>query len=89
MIAAATLSGVILCFMPMDPVKELVWSAELNGVTAVPIMAVMMFLASRTKTMRAHVIGRRLRWLRAIATAPIDVAVLAMLVTLRSQEEVR
>ena len=57
-IAAATVGGVILCFTPPDPVKELFWSAVLNGVIAVPIMAVMMLLASRRATMGAHVIGR-------------------------------
>ncbi len=43
-IGAATVGGVILCFTPLDPVKELFWSAVLNGVIAVPIMAVMMLL---------------------------------------------
>ena len=81
-IAAATVGGVILCFTPMDPVRELFWSAVLNGVIAVPIMAVMMLLASRTKTMGPHVIGRRLRWLGWIATAAMAATVLAMLWTL-------
>lgn len=81
-IAAATVGGVILCFTPADPVRELFWSAVLNGVIAVPIMAVMMLLASRADTMGVHVIGRRLRWLGWIATAMMAVTVLAMLVTL-------
>jgi NRAMP (natural resistance-associated macrophage protein)-like metal ion transporter len=50
-VAAATLGGVALCFTPMDPVKELFWSAVFNGVTAVPIMAAMMLLASRPAVM--------------------------------------
>lgn len=41
-IVIATLGGVILDFTPMDPMKELFWSAVVNGVIAVPIMAVMM-----------------------------------------------
>ena len=81
-IAAATLGGVILCFTPTDPVKELFWSAVLNGVIAVPIMAVMMLLASRRSTMGENVIGPRLRWLGWIATATMAVTVGAMLVTL-------
>ena len=60
-IAAATVGGVILCFSPTDPVKELFWAAVLNGVIAVPIMIVMMLLASRTDTMGVYVIGTRLR----------------------------
>src|SRR5512139_3444012 len=68
-VAAATLGGVVLCFTPTDPVKELFWSAVINGVIAVPIMAVMMLLASRRDTMGEHVIGRRLRALGWLATA--------------------
>jgi len=80
-IAAATVGGVILCFTPMDPVKELFWSAVLNGVIAVPIMAVMMLLASRAQTMGANVIGPRLRWLGWIATAVMALTVIAMFTT--------
>jgi NRAMP (natural resistance-associated macrophage protein)-like metal ion transporter len=81
-IAAATVGGVLLCFTPMDPVKQLFWSAVLNGVIAVPIMAVMMVLASRSSTMGAHVIGPRLRWMGWLATAAMAVTVCAMLVTI-------
>ncbi len=77
-IAAATVGGVILCFTPMDPVKELFWAAVLNGVIAVPIMAVMMLLASRRDVMGEHVLGPRLLWLGWIATAVMATTVLAM-----------
>jgi Mn2+/Fe2+ NRAMP family transporter len=80
-IAAATVGGVIFCFTPTDPVKELFWSAVLNGVIAVPIMAVMMLLASRKDTMGDHVIGPRLRSLGWIATAAMAATVTAMLAT--------
>ncbi len=77
-IAAATLGGVALCFSPMDPVKELFWSAVFNGIAAVPIMAAMMVLASRTQIMGTHVIGHRLRRTGWLATGVMAVAVLAM-----------
>ncbi len=80
-IAAATVGGVILCFTPTDPVKELFWSAVINGVIAVPIMIVMMLLATRAQTMGVHVIGPRLRWLGWLATAVMAVTVVAMLIT--------
>jgi Mn2+/Fe2+ NRAMP family transporter len=76
--AAATLGGVALCFSPMDPVRELFWSAVINGVIAVPIMAVMMLLASRPSVMGAHVIGRRLRRMGWVATAAMGLTVLAL-----------
>ena len=81
-IAAATVGGLILCFTPTDPVKELFWAAVLNGVIAVPIMAVMMLLASRSSTMGENVIGPRLRWMGWIATAAMAATVMAMLLTL-------
>ena len=77
-IAVATLGGVALCFTEADPVRELFWSAVLNGVTAVPIMAVMMLLVTRESVMGAHVIGRPLRWLGWAATAVMGAVVLAL-----------
>jgi NRAMP (natural resistance-associated macrophage protein)-like metal ion transporter len=81
-IGAATVGGVILCFTPADPLKELFWSAVLNGVIAVPIMVVMMLLASRRSTMGVNVIGSRLRWMGWLATAAMAATLVAMLVTL-------
>jgi NRAMP (natural resistance-associated macrophage protein)-like metal ion transporter len=81
-IAAATIGGVVLCFTPTDPVRELFWAAVINGVIAVPIMVVMMLLASRVATMGPHVISPRLRVLGWIATLAMALTVLAMLVTL-------
>jgi len=80
-IAAATVGGVILCFSPTDPVKELFWAAVINGVIAVPIMIVMMLLASRRDTMGVNVIGYRLRWLGWIATLVMAATVIAMFTT--------
>jgi Mn2+/Fe2+ NRAMP family transporter len=80
-IATATVGGVMLCFTRTDPVKELFWSAVINGVIAVPIMFVMMLLASRADTMGANVIGPRLRWLGWIATATMAATVAAMLLS--------
>jgi Mn2+/Fe2+ NRAMP family transporter len=81
-VALATLGGLALCFTPMDPVKELFWSAVLNGVIAVPIMAVMMLLATQERTMGSHVIGRHLRWTGWAATAVMALVVAAMFATL-------
>ncbi len=79
-IVAATVVGVVLCFTPTDPVKELFWSAVINGVVAVPIMAVLMSMATNPKVMGPHTIGRRVRWLGWAATALMAVTVLGMFV---------
>ena len=80
-IAVATLGGVALCFTPTDPVRELFWSAVLNGIIAVPIMAIMMLLASHRDTMGEHQIGRRLCSLGWLATLAMAATVVAMLLT--------
>jgi NRAMP (natural resistance-associated macrophage protein)-like metal ion transporter len=84
LMAVATLGGVLLCFTPADPVKELFWAAVINGVISAPIMAVTMLLATRSETMGEHAIGPRLRWLGWLATATMAATVIAMLATLKT-----
>ena len=80
-IGVATLGGVLLNFTHLDPVRALVWSAEINGIIAVPIMAVMMILASRPDVMGDFVIRPRLRRLGWAATVVMAVTVAAMIGT--------
>jgi NRAMP (natural resistance-associated macrophage protein)-like metal ion transporter len=80
-IAIATVGGVALNFTHLDPMRALVWSAEINGVIAVPIMAIMMLLASRADIMGRFVIRPRLRRLGWAATAVMAVTVVGMIVT--------
>lgn len=80
-IAVSTLAGLALGFTPMDPFKALYWSAVINGVIAVPTMAIMMSMAVRPAIMGKLVITRRLRLLGWLCTAVMALAVAAMLVT--------
>jgi NRAMP (natural resistance-associated macrophage protein)-like metal ion transporter len=80
-IAVATVGGLALNFTHLDPVRALLWSAEINGIIAVPIMVVMMILASRVDVMGHFVIRPRLRRLGWIATGVMAVTVAAMLGT--------
>jgi len=50
-VALSTIIGLGLCFLHVDPIKALFWSAVLNGVAAGPIMVLMMFMASNKKVM--------------------------------------
>lgn len=77
-IAMATLVGTALDFTPVDPMKALYWSAVINGVVAVPIMAAMMALVTRTAVMGRFTSGRRTRWLGWGGTALMGVAALMM-----------
>ena len=79
-IALATLGGVLLGFMPIDPIRALFWSAVINGVIAVPIMAVMMLLAGDSQVMGMLTVTRRLKVLGWLATATMAAAVTAMFV---------
>jgi NRAMP (natural resistance-associated macrophage protein)-like metal ion transporter len=81
-IAVATAGGVILNFTRVDPMRALLWSAEINGVIAVPIMGVMMVLASRLDIMGRFVVQPGLRGLGWIATAVMAVTVGAMISTM-------
>ena len=77
-IVTATVIGAALCFSPLDPIKALYWSAVINGVISVPIMALMMLMASRPAIMGSLTISRRLRALGWLSTIVMATAVLAM-----------
>jgi Mn2+/Fe2+ NRAMP family transporter len=78
MIAASTLIGVAIGMSDLEPIKALYWAAVVNGVVSVPIMAVMMLMASRTDVMGRFVVGRRLRYLGWTATTCMAIAVVSM-----------
>ncbi len=79
-VALATVGGVILNFTKIDPIKALFWSAVINGVIAVPIMAVMMLLGADEKVMGTFTIRRRLKILGWLATIVMGTAVVAMFI---------
>jgi NRAMP (natural resistance-associated macrophage protein)-like metal ion transporter len=81
-IAFSTLGGIVISFLPLDPIKALYWSAVINGVISVPIMVVMMLMASRTDVMGRFAIPRWLKWLGWLATLAMAIAVIAMFATL-------
>ena len=74
-VATATLIGVILGFTSIDPIKALYWSAVLNGIISVPIMVLMMLMASRTQIMGQFVISKRLNVLGWLAVLFMGLAV--------------
>jgi NRAMP (natural resistance-associated macrophage protein)-like metal ion transporter len=68
-IALATLIGLAMNFTHVDPIKALFWAAVLNGVTAAPLMAVIMFMASDRKVMGKFVVPFHLKIIGWLATA--------------------
>jgi NRAMP (natural resistance-associated macrophage protein)-like metal ion transporter len=81
-IALATLLGASIDFTDIDPIRALIWSAMLNGVIAVPIMALMMRMAVRQDIMGPFVITKRLQRLGWVATALMALAVIAMFISM-------
>ena len=77
-IVISTVIGIGLGFTPIDPIKALYWSAVINGVISVPIMAVMMLMAVRSDIMGQFVISKRLKLMGWLATAVMAMAVTAM-----------
>ncbi len=71
-VSAATFAGAALTLTKIHPFTMLFWTAVINGVVAVPIMAVMMLVVSRTSTLLLPAWLKVLGW---FATALMAVAV--------------
>jgi len=80
-IAVATLVGAVLNFTPLDPIKALFWSAVINGVAAVPIMVMIMLMASRKTVMGQFALRPLLKALGWVATAAMAAAAIGMVAT--------
>ncbi|MFN5631235.1 MAG: NRAMP family divalent metal transporter [Sphingomonadales bacterium] len=50
-IAVATIAGLTLNYVGVDPIKALYWAAVVNGVLAAPLMVVMMLIATNRAVM--------------------------------------
>ncbi len=68
-IVVATLAGISLNFLHIDPIRALFWAAVLNGVLAAPLMAVILHMASSRKVMDKFTISWPLRIVGWTATA--------------------
>lgn len=82
-IAAATIVGSGLNFTSLDPVKALFWTAVINGVVAVPIMTMMMLMASRRDVMDDFALKGILKFIGWLTTAVMALAAIGMFVTMR------
>ena len=81
-IAAATLVGALLNFTPLDPIKALFWTAVINGVVAVPIMVMLLLIASRRDVMSDFTLPPVLKTVGWVATAVMAAAAAGMFATL-------
>ena len=80
-IAASTLAGVVLNFAGVNPVKALFWTAVLNGVIAVPMLFVIIRMASRSEVMGEFVLSPRLKATSWLTAAVMTLCVVGMIAT--------
>jgi Mn2+/Fe2+ NRAMP family transporter len=79
-IAVSVLAGLIIQYSPISPMKALFWSAVINGIVAVPLMVVIILIASSASVMGRFVSSRVIVVLGWIATAIMGIAAALMLV---------
>ncbi|HEX6218888.1 MAG TPA: divalent metal cation transporter, partial [Sphingomicrobium sp.] len=77
-IVAATLVGAAINISPINPIDALYWAAVINGVVSVPVMVMMMLMASRSDIMGRFTISGPLKWLGWLATLLMAAAVVVM-----------
>lgn len=80
-IIAATGIGTAMGYLEVDPIKALVWSAIVNGVISVPIMAALMWIGQSERLMGDFTISPRHRVFGWTATGVMAGAVVLMFAT--------
>ncbi|MDD2705146.1 MAG: divalent metal cation transporter [Acidocella sp.] len=80
-IAVSVLLAVAIQYSPINPMKALFWSAVINGVVAVPLMAMLIILVSSKSVMGAHKSSRVLIVLGWITTLLMGGAAVGMFIS--------
>jgi Mn2+/Fe2+ NRAMP family transporter len=78
----ATVAGVALNLLRIDPIRALFITAIINGMVAPPLMVLIVLLGSDGKVMAKQVSGSLSKSLTWIATAVMGVAAIALIITL-------
>jgi NRAMP (natural resistance-associated macrophage protein)-like metal ion transporter len=78
----ATFVGVGMNFSPINPIKALYWTAVINGVVAVPVMATMMHMTGNPKIMGKFPVHDGLRFAGWVATGVMAAAAAGMLIAM-------
>ncbi|MBV8101793.1 MAG: divalent metal cation transporter [Verrucomicrobia bacterium] len=78
-LALSTIIGLVLNFIGINPIRALVWSAIINGVTAAPIMCFIMLMATSRKVMGGFTLPLYLKVFGWGATLVMAAAAVGML----------
>ena len=79
-IAVSVLAALLIQYSPISPMKALFWSAVINGVVAVPLMVVIILIASRRSVMGAFTSSWPIVALGWIGAAVMGVAAVMMFI---------
>lgn len=77
-IILSTLIGLSMNFIGIDPMKALVYAAVINGMTAVPLIFIVIFIANKSRIMHQYksgLIANTLLWLTFICMALTAISV--------------
>lgn len=80
-LALATLGGVVMNFLHVDPIRALFVTAVINGLLAPPLLILIVLLGSDRGIMRARVSGVLSKSLTWAATAAMALAAFALVWT--------
>jgi Mn2+/Fe2+ NRAMP family transporter len=81
-IAAATLIGMLLTVLGINPITALVYTAILNGVVAVPLLVLILLVANNRNIMGAYTNGRLSNVVNILTTAFMGIAAVVTVVSL-------
>jgi Mn2+/Fe2+ NRAMP family transporter len=79
-IAISVLAGLFIQYSPISPMKALFWSAVINGVVAVPLVVVIILIASKKSVMGTFISSRSLVILGWITAAVMGLAAVLMFI---------
>ena len=79
-IAVSVLAGLLIQYSPISPMRALFWSAVINGVVAVPLMAVIVLLVSKKSVMGPFTAAKPIVILGWLATALMGAAAVRMFI---------
>lgn len=80
-LALSIILGLLIDFTPINPIKALFWSAVINGITAGPVMIMMMLMSANRKVMGDFTISRGLKFMGWLSTLVMLLASIGLFLT--------
>lgn len=81
-ITIATLIGILINFIGINPISALYYTAVLNGILAPPLLIIILFIANNKKIMGQRINNRLLNFLGMMTIAIMSIGALALISTL-------